>query len=290
MLMYGIIYKITNKVDGKVYIGQTKQGTVSKRYNGSIRKTSNAHLRNAIEKYGIENFEVTEPFDTADSKDELDAKEKYYIALYDSTDPKRGYNLMSGGHNGTHSEETRKKISDAQRGCLNHMYGKYGEENHLYSRIKTKCDYCEKEIMVARARFKRSKHHYCCPEHKKLSHIHVPVYKSKKVDVICEVCGETFSRYPSMIKNNKHFYCSNECRNKAFETLYAGRENPNFGNHKVAGGNNGRARKVVCLTTGEVFSCAVEASEKYGLTKGLVTACCRGDQKSAGGMVWRFCD
>lgn len=44
-----------------------------------------------------------------------------------------------------------------------------------------------------------------------------------------------------------------------YKTCYS--ENPNFGNHKVAGANNGRAKKVLCITTGEVFDCAIDAGK-----------------------------
>ena len=285
--MYGIIYKITNLVNNKVYIGQTVH-TVKERYNGSIAYTKNIPLRNAIKKYGIENFKVTEPLSTAETKEELDEKEQIFIALYDSNNKEHGYNVLSGGHNGKHSPESRKKIGDAQRGELNHMYGKRGKDNPRYCRIKTVCAYCGKEIEVTKSRFKRNKYNYCCPEHKKASRLHLNPMESHRISVVCEICGKEYETYPSLYADSEHHYCSRECMHAAFRTRYAGENNPNYGQHKVAGSNNGRAKKVLCVTTGEVFGCAVDASKKYNLTKGLVTACCRGDQKTAGGMVWKF--
>ena len=139
MKIYGIIYKIENLVNGKVYIGQTTKG-FDKRYRGhgiegvykyhkskfESNDNYNKHLYNAIEKYGFENFKVYEQFDIAFSKIELDIKEKVYIILYNSTNKEYGYNNKEGGANGKHTEETKRKISLMQMGENNHWYGTHG--------------------------------------------------------------------------------------------------------------------------------------------------------------------
>lgn len=285
--MYGIIYKITNLINGKIYIGQTIH-SVAERYKGSIANTKNRHLKRAIDYYGVSAFNIDEPFDTADSKEELDEKEKYYIAQFKSNKKRYGYNLDGGGHNGTHSAETRKMIGDAQRGSLNHMYGKYGKNNPRYSRKSSACDHCGKPIEVLRYDLKRSKFHYFSPECRKASRKHINPIPHNRVVAKCSNCGKEFETYPCRIKTRKKFYCSKECQNTHYQKVYVGKNNPNFGNHKVAGGNNGRARKVLCVTTGEIFDCTADASKKYGLKKGLVSACCRGDQKTAGGKQWKY--
>lgn len=136
---YGIIYKITNKVNSKVYIGQTTldrgfndryshNGVGIERvynYHKSLKKYNNSHnkhLLGAIEKYGFNNFEVIEVFDTATSKFELDMKEIHWIAYYDSFN--NGYNQTEGGagvfglsgenhpfYGKHHTEETKNNIS-----------------------------------------------------------------------------------------------------------------------------------------------------------------------------------
>ena len=114
--VYGIIYKIENLVNGKVYIGQTMQsGGFKDRYENSGNslieryyntqlgdKNSgryyNAHLLKSIEKYGFNKFDVIEYFDIAFSKDELDMKEISWISIYNSTNPNCGYNRIEGGN------------------------------------------------------------------------------------------------------------------------------------------------------------------------------------------------
>ena len=84
MNRYGIIYKITNKLNNKVYIGQTTRKLgFDRRYSYNLyRNTKNAHLKSSIDKYGIDNFEINKMFDVAYSKEELDEKEKYWIKYY----------------------------------------------------------------------------------------------------------------------------------------------------------------------------------------------------------------
>ena len=71
-------------------------------------------ITNAIKKYGEENFSIDE-IDTANDMDELNEKEIYYISLFNSLSP-HGYNLVTGGGNRRLSEETKKKISDSNKG------------------------------------------------------------------------------------------------------------------------------------------------------------------------------
>ena len=111
--VYGIIYKITNKVNDKVYIGQTTM-VFHQRYKGGNwqRYTHNQYLKNSVNKYGIENFETNKCFDIAYSKEELDEKEIYWIGYYNSNIRLYGYNSKDGGSNGRPNMETRKRMSD----------------------------------------------------------------------------------------------------------------------------------------------------------------------------------
>lgn len=112
-----IIYKITNKINGKVYIGQTTQ-TLQKRWlhHCHDKKRCCRVLANAIAKYCRENFTV-EQIDVACTREELDAKEVYWIKFYDSMNRDKGYNLLGGGNkNHVVGEETRKLLGLASRG------------------------------------------------------------------------------------------------------------------------------------------------------------------------------
>lgn len=106
---YGRIYCITHKETGRVYIGQTVS-SVAQRWASHKSQSVCVLLHRAIVKYGADAFSVQE-IDTAYSKDELDELEIFYIGMYGSTKRPNGFNLMSGGSFGKHSDESKQKMS-----------------------------------------------------------------------------------------------------------------------------------------------------------------------------------
>lgn len=90
--MKGYIYKITNKVNGLSYIGQTRY-TVEFRWRQHQHKHDGCYFHNAIQKYGAENFTV-ETLEECEVS-QLDSREIYYIAKYNTFE--KGYNLIIGG-------------------------------------------------------------------------------------------------------------------------------------------------------------------------------------------------
>ena len=92
-----IIYKSTNKITGKIYIGQTTH-TLDKRIKGHIKESkieSNRPFMLSINKYGEDNF-TFETIDSANNLNELNDKEIYWINFYNSISP-NGYNVTGGG-------------------------------------------------------------------------------------------------------------------------------------------------------------------------------------------------
>jgi len=110
-----IIYKATNLVNNKIYIGQTKN-EIEKRIKGHIKESKNENTKRpfllSIKKHGIDNF-LFEEIDRADTFDELDEKEIYWINFYNATDNEIGYNLLGGGQfNRIGTNEFGKRISE----------------------------------------------------------------------------------------------------------------------------------------------------------------------------------
>lgn len=94
--MYGYIYKTTNLINDKFYVGQKKSDEfLCEDYLGS-----GVRLKSAIKHYGKENFKV-ELIDTADTKEELDEKEIYWIDKLDARNLDIAYNLSKGGDGNT---------------------------------------------------------------------------------------------------------------------------------------------------------------------------------------------
>lgn len=131
-----MIYKYTNKINGKVYIGKTVD-LKARHYQHLNDRRYKCYFHNAIDKYGIENFDLEVIF-IADSSlnqselnDILNEKERYYIQVYDSFNRDKGYNMTLGGDgiagrfgelnpffNKKHSEESKLKISEANKGRI----------------------------------------------------------------------------------------------------------------------------------------------------------------------------
>jgi group I intron endonuclease len=129
--VYGIIYKATGPA-GLVYIGQTVK-TLAKRKNNHRYRAMKGDRRGAFQiailEHGFEAF-VWEQIDQADTREELDRKEKDWITQFNSMDPAHGYNNDSGGKYGKHGEETRRKLSNIRMGENSPWFGKHLSTEH----------------------------------------------------------------------------------------------------------------------------------------------------------------
>lgn len=120
--IYNVIYKITNVVNNKVYIGQTKT-SLRKRLLCHIShakadtKSKKHYFQYAILKYGLCNFRI-DILETCESN-KLNEREIYWISKYKSHDSKFGYNCTFGGDGCRSSKQiseiTRNKISRANK-------------------------------------------------------------------------------------------------------------------------------------------------------------------------------
>jgi group I intron endonuclease len=110
-----VIYKTTNLVNGKIYIGQDSKNNPNYFGSGDLIKI-------AINKYGLINFKK-EILCLCETQTELNEMEQKFILEYKSTDKSIGYNICVGGTNGTmlnrkHSEETKQQMSEVRIGII----------------------------------------------------------------------------------------------------------------------------------------------------------------------------
>jgi group I intron endonuclease len=138
-----IIYKVTNLINNKIYIGKTISSLDNrkKQHESAVKRNKyKCVFHDAIRKYGGENF-CWEVLDTVMFSDLLLDLEKFYIKKYSCKVP-NGYNMTNGGDgcSGRHlSEETKKKIGNSGRGKHTISEGlrkklseKIGEKHHWY--------------------------------------------------------------------------------------------------------------------------------------------------------------
>lgn len=154
--MIGYIYKTTDKKTNKIYIGKHKSNKFeSYNYIGSGLIISNIRNKCIEEGIPLEERFLIELIDTAETDEELNQKEIYYIDKFNSRNSEIGYNIRKGGDCGPggpmfkghkHSQETKDKMSESRKGSNNSNFGnrwhhtsnmlyKYdGENNPMYGK------------------------------------------------------------------------------------------------------------------------------------------------------------
>lgn len=109
-----VIYKFTNVLNNKVYIGKTST-SLRKRVIGHLTtsrkwtKARKGYFQHVLCKYGIENFSI-DILDRCETKELLNEREKYWINYYKSNDKQFGYNMTPGGDGNSDLEFCRKNI------------------------------------------------------------------------------------------------------------------------------------------------------------------------------------
>lgn len=110
-----IVYKITNTINDKVYIGVTKN-TLQQRWNKHLHDCnygSQNLLYRAMRKYGYVNFKIEEIDTSATTLQELANLERFYIKEYNSLDPDLGYNSIEGNYLGEYKTSGKSDITDS---------------------------------------------------------------------------------------------------------------------------------------------------------------------------------
>lgn len=157
-----VVYCLTNKINGKKYVGQTvkslewrikRHGVCARYYAGKDRGCR--ALNNAIHKYGLDSFSA-EIMESCNSIEQLNKQETYWIATLNTLSP-NGYNLKSGGNRSLYSEDSRKKMSLSQKGKPSPFKGKKITTNEQWEHIKRICALNKSSESIEKARKTRNK-------------------------------------------------------------------------------------------------------------------------------------
>lgn len=183
------VYLHKNLKNQKVYIGQTSQ-SVQKRWNNGKGYVSSPHFYAAIQKYGWDNFEhiILKEKLTAE---EADYWEKYYISLYQSQQPEKGYNILSGGN-----EKLKEYWSDENNRKNQSLKRKQYFKNHPEE---------IKEIMDRLNTFEINEKHRLFMKNNYNTSFLKQINEKRKIQVLCIETGKVFD---SLVEASKFYNIS----------------------------------------------------------------------------------
>ena len=324
--MSNYTYMVTNKLNGKVYVGSHcwKGEGLDPNYYGS-----GTAITRAVKKYGKDNFQV-EVLYFYDTVEECRADEERILTEYDVKNCPHSYNCKNGAvgftsadvagekhpqygkrgkdsHSyGRHfSDETRLKMSQSKKGEKHPMYGRTGEKHPKYG--KKLSDETRKKMSESK---KGEKHpmygkHFSDETRKKMSQSTKgekhPMYNKHHTD-------ETKQK---MSQAKKGRTLSEEHRKKLSESK-KGENNPNYGKKlsdetrkKLSQANKGKTlseehRNKISLSKGgkpfvaikngkvKIFTSQMECARKLNLNQSKISKCLKGKLKSTGGYTFKY--
>lgn len=260
------VYCHTLKIDGRKYIGITKQKPEYRWRNGEGYHAGDYHSRfyNAIKKYGWDNFEHEILFDGL-TDEEAKAIEIQLIEKYQTTNKKYGFNTLRGGDLGgsgvkqspetidkrreklvgkKRSQETKRRISDWHRNAP-----KEYRESLRKARIGKK--FTEEQKKKISDGVKKALQNE--ETRKKLSEANIgriPWNKGKPFS------DEVKKKISMRVRESKRSF---------------------------------RSKAVLCVETNEVFNSIADAKKKYGISSSSgIVFCCQGKRKTCGNMHWEY--
>lgn len=272
-----LIYKHTNLINGKSYIGLTKQEPERRWQNGYGYSQTQPYFYNAIQKYGWDNFEHEILEENLETFEQAAKRETYWIAFYHTwvNDPAcMGYNLSSGGEGNpghTVSEETKLKLSKANSGKKHSETTKQklsskmsGEGNPFFG----KCHTLESRKKISNSRLGK----------KLSSETKLKISESNKGR---PVTPETKLKLSQALKGkNTGPNLKLRGQAKSVESIQKANETKKL--RKVG------LKPVLCVETGKVFASMGEAAQFANTSQSNLSNCLAGRTKTAGKYHWRF--
>jgi len=259
------IYKITNKINGKIYIGQTIK-SIYTRWLSHISRSKNkiTAIGAAIDKHGKENF-IVEEIDGANSLSELNYKEEFWIYKLNSVYP-FGYNLNYGGKNRKHSEESKRKIglANSKRAWKESSKQKISKANSGRIRILNNPELTSKILSIN------------CKKQWKSKEIRNKMIEGIKKSLGTREYRENASKIKKamwsnkewakiFIKKNTESHNTEEYKAKASKLGKAMWSNKEWANKFTSNSRDRIGRKLLCFNNNKIYRCSSEASSDLQL-------------------------
>lgn len=268
------IYKITNKINSKCYIGQSND--INRRWRQELSPNAklNPHLARAFEKYGTDNFE----FEIIEEcqRELLNEREQFWINLYNSSDKNFGYNKTLGGDGnlGRHfimSEEQKEKIRKANTGR------KYTDDKLVNIRYACQHKIDPNQIVI-----------YCYETNK----YYPSIGKAAKELGICKDSIRHVINGNDKYALNYRFCKMSDDINEFIESCqqidkYLQKYNITLKQYYCRRGKPNK-KQVLCIETNQIFESASEAARQMNLNKHCIIWCCNGKYKQTNNYHFRY--
>lgn len=230
------VYCHINKTNNKKYVGITEQKVENRWRNGNGYK--NGYFKNAIKKYGWNNFEHIVLKDNL-SQYEAEELEIYYISIWNLTDKSFGYNLCNGGNTSDgykHTNESKEKMR------LSHIGLSSGSKNPMYCKCHT--EEVKKEISNHNKNYYKNKENH--PLYQKYGEANPNYGKSRnyeqKQKISNALKGRTFTEEHKQNLSN------------ALKGRKISDEQKKTVGKKLSGGNNGMAIRIIINLNNVVYN------------------------------------
>lgn len=291
--MYGIIYKITNKINRYIYIGQTIH-SLDCRWKNHIRaanRGSKVYFHKAIKKYGKDNF-IVEQIAEANSKEELNKLEINLIKQYDCLAP-NGYNTSTGGEGGNNFCNNpnialiKKHMSEGRQNYFKSK--KWIEEDRKICSEHHREAALNPNGIIQSKKYKEKMRTICIGR----KHSKATREKMSKIQLGKEIPKDARKRQSSIRKNRYlgyHWWNDGQdqkfCKECPGKDWIKGRLNAHW---------NQRNYKIYCIELDKIFNNYVEAAnficknyDDLDLTKRRISRACNGKYEKAFDYHWKL--
>lgn len=298
----GEIYKVTNLINQKIYIGLTQVGVQNrwKRHINTAYSTTskdyNEPFKKAIRKYGKDNFSI-EVIDTAETLEELKEKEKYWIKQYNSCIYDQsgwGYNATRGGDSPT-QDYTCVKIKR-----VNIMTGQIDEHYNSIAQAERKYHRGIREIFINNATTQIPKGYTWLKEQEKYNQNDMYF----KFNIICQLdlqgklikywlnCDQIEKELNINISNIRSCLVGKRDKSHQYQWCYY-KNLPNKINKPYINQNSIKKQKQVaqydlCNNLLHIWNSATQAANATNTHISKISAVCNGKRKTSNGFKWKY--